>query len=97
MGKVLLSTLGIGLLVLIVFVGYEVRESVSRHQHKSAIRMNVQDEQRGLQLAMGERLDPLTLETSPDSGDASGEQDGSAPVTAAEQEIEAVARKDYGP
>jgi hypothetical protein len=79
MGKVLLSTLGIGLLVLIVFVGYEVRERVSRHQRKSAIRMNVQDEQRGPQLAMGERLDPLTLETAPDSGDVSGEQDGSAP------------------
>jgi hypothetical protein len=91
MGKVLLWTLGIGLLVLIVFVGYEVRERISRHQRKSAIRMNVQDEQRGPQLAMGERLDPLTLETTPDSGDVSGEQDGSAPLTPAQQEMAAAA------
>ena len=98
MGKVFLSTLGIGLLVLIVFVGYEVRERVSRHQRKSAIRMNVEDEQRssgagesGPQLAMGEHLDPLTPETALDSGDVSEAQDGSAPVTAAQQEMDAVA------
>jgi len=98
MGKVLLSTLGIGLLVLIVFVGYEVRERISRHERKSALRMNVEAEQRssragerGPQLATGEGLDPLTSETAPDSGDVSAEQDGSAPVTAAQQEMEAVA------
>ena len=98
MGKALLSTLGIGLLVLIVLVGYEVRERVSRHQRKSDIRMNVDDEQRsswagerGPQLAMGDHLDPLTPEAAPDSGDLSGEQDSSVPVAAAQQEREAVA------
>ena len=98
MGKALVPTLGIGLLVLIVFGGYEVRERFSRHQRESAIRMNVEDGQRsswagesGPQLAMGERLDPSATETAPDSGDVSGEQDGSAPVTAAQQELEAAA------
>jgi len=98
MGKLLASTLGIALLVLIVFGGYEIGERYIRHQRESASRRNGEDGQRssragenGPQLAMGERLDPSASETTLDAGDDSGEQDSSAPLTPAQQEMAAAA------